>query len=256
VTTFDAILPAGGTLDAEFAAKVGTSSKALIEVGGQTVLRRTIEAVRAGSPRRVVVAGTEEVVAHPDSDLADLKVPSGHSGPDSILKGLNDLLALPNPPDRVLIVTTDLPFITGDAVRSFLEKCPESAAVCVPLLTAPEFLAMFPGSRSLYMPLKDGDWTAGCAYLMDVAAYRKALPDLEHLFQVRKSKIGMVKMLGLRFLIKFLTKTLTVEDVEAKILQMLQCQGKAVLHSAPELAYDIDNYEEYVYARERMEGKR
>lgn len=255
VTTFDAILPAGGTIKPEFAGMVGTRNKALVTLAGRTVLARTIEAVR-GLPevRRVVVAGTEEVLSHEDAKAADATVPSGGSGPDSIVRCLNHLLEQPNPPQKILIVTTDLPFVDSAALRRFLDACPAESEVCVPLITAPEFLGKFPNSRSTFVPLKDGLWTAGCAYVMDVEAYRRALPHLEKLFLVRKSKIGMVKLLGFSFLVKYLRKTLVVKDVEGKIVQILNCKGSAILNSPPELAFDIDAPEEYMYAKRLLEG--
>ena len=255
MTTFDAILPAGGTLEPEFAELVGTSNKALVKLGGQTVLARTISAVR-GLPevRRVVVAGTDEVLAHSDAKLADASVPSGGSGPDSIFRCLNHLLGQPDPPSKILIITTDLPFITTEALRTFLDQCPPESEICVPLMTAPEFLKRFPDSRSTFIPLRDGDWTAGCTYLMDVSAYKKALPHLEKVFLVRKSKVGMIRLLGLAFLVKYLRKTLVVKDVERKNLDILQCKGTGVLHSPPELAFDIDAPGEYEYAKQHLGG--
>ena len=43
----DVILPAGGRISGEFAAETGVGVKALIEIGGRTVLQRTIDALRA-----------------------------------------------------------------------------------------------------------------------------------------------------------------------------------------------------------------
>ena len=55
-----------------------------------------------------------------------------------------------------------------------------------------------------------------------------------------------------KFLVKYLTKTLTVRDVEAKIEAMLGCSGSAVLNSPPELAYDIDDLGDYDYTMEHL----
>lgn len=246
MTTFDAILPAGGTLDPELAAQVGAQNKALIPIGGQTVLRRTIEALRGtGRVNRIVLVGTDEVRNHPDAALATDLVTSGTSGPDTIFRGLKHLAALPDAPSQVLIVTADLPFLTPEIIRSFLEKCPPEAEVCVPLATKEEYQARFPGSGATFIPLKDNAWTAGCAYVMNVAAFTRALPDLERLFLVRKSKIGMIRLLGAKFLFKYLTKTLVLQDVESKIVSLLGCSGRAILSSPPELAFDIDDLEDY-----------
>ncbi len=112
---FDAILPAGGHIDAEFAAKVGTSSKALIRFGDQTILERTILALKAtGRVERIVISGPPEVRDSEAAKLATKTVPSGNSGPESILFALKSLMAEPNPPkegcrrnDRLAVPDTE-----------------------------------------------------------------------------------------------------------------------------------------------------
>lgn len=253
MTTFDAIIPAGGSIDPEFAARVGTTSKALIPFADRTVLRRTIEALQGtGRMNRIILVGTPEVLAHPDAKLAQEHVPAGTSGPDTIFKGLKHLAGLPNPPSKVLIVTADLPFLTPENLEYFLSRCPEDRGLCVPLITKTEYQTRFPDSTATFIPLQDESWAAGNTYVMDVAAFTRALPDLEKLFQVRKSKIGMIRLLGFDFLIKFLWKKLTIKDIENKVARLLGCSGGPVMGASAELAYDVDDLEDYEYAMKHM----
>lgn len=250
---FDVILPAGGTIDATFAAEVGTQSKALIPFEGETLLARTLRALRdSGRINRSILVGTPEVLQHPDAQLADLRYEAGTSGPDTILKGLKHLIALPNPPQKILIVTADLPFLSPKVIQDFLDLCPNDRDVCVPLISAKQYADRFPGSGATFIPLREESWTAGCAYVMDVKAFQNAMPHLERVFAVRKSKIGMIKLLGPMFLVKYLTKTLTLRDVERKITSLLQCSGSPVQGAPAELAYDIDDFEDYSYAVTRI----
>jgi len=253
VTTFDAILPAGGNLDATLAERVGTPNKALIPFEGRTILARTLDALEgSGRVGRTILVGTPEVQAHPDAKRASRFLPAGTSGPDTIFRGLKSLLEEPSPPAKVLIVTTDMPFLSPELVIQFLDLCPADKDICVPLVTKSQFLGRFPGADATFIPLRDDSWTAGCAYVMDVAAFQRALPHLERLFQNRKSKVGMIRMLGFGFLWKFVTKTLTVPDVERKIQSMLHCSGSAILNAPAELAYDIDFLDDYEYALEHL----
>lgn len=249
MTTYDAILPAGGTIPPEFAERVGTPNKALIRFGERTILERTLDALNAsGRVNRSIVIGTEEVLQSDAVRGAHQTHLAGGSGPDNIVKGLKALAAAPNPPQKVLIVTTDLPFLTGEIVNDFLNRCPVDTDICVPLITKEQYQGRFPNSTATFVPLKDNVWTTGCAYVVDVQAFVNALPYVERVFQNRKSKLGMAKLLGPTFLVKFLSKTLTVPDVEAKIRSLLNCSGRAILNAPPELAYDIDDLEDYEYA--------
>ncbi len=249
--TYDAILPAGGTVDATLAAASGTSNKALIKFGDQTILSRTLACLReSGMIRRTVVVGPDDVHQSLSGSDVDILLPAGQSGPDNILSGLQALLELPDKPQKVVVVTTDLPFLTPDMVRDFIASCPPDSDICLPLCSKADYQRRFPNSNSTFVPLKDGVWTAGCLYLLDVEALQRAKPHIDRLFEVRKSKVGMVRVLGFKFLVKFITKTLTVRDIERKIETLLNCSGSAILNSAPELAFDIDYLDDYEYALE------
>lgn len=249
MTRFDVILPAGGRLSPEFASQVGVDNKALITFEGETILERTIRALKlTNRTNRIIVIGPKEVAESPGGRLADAVLEPLDSAPKNILNGLKHLMALESPPQKVLVVTTDMPFLTPQLLNNFIDACPEDRDICIPLVTKESFIARFPGATASFIPLKDNTWTAGCAYVMDAAALQKCIPQFERVFANRKSKLGMAKLLGLKFLIKVITKTLTVPEVETKIQEMLGCTGKAIFNSPPELAYDIDDQEDYDFA--------
>ncbi len=257
MTKYDVILPAGGTIEAAFAEKVGTDSKALVEIGGTTVLERTMAALKgSGVVNRTVVIGGEKVRNSVGGKLADFTLPEGSTGPENIFRGLDALAKADNPPDKVLIVTCDLPFLTPELIKGFVESCPEDRDICVPLVNQKSFHARFPGTDASFVALKDDVWTTGCIFVIDVAALRKARPHIERVFENRKSKFGMAKLLGPAFVYKWLRKQLTLADVEAKIQSLLGCSGRAIVHSAPEFTFDIDYIEDYEYAVESVKSGR
>ncbi|HVT11999.1 MAG TPA: NTP transferase domain-containing protein [Fimbriimonadaceae bacterium] len=246
--TYDAILPAGGRIDAEFAKVVGTEYKALIQINGKTLLGQALDALEStGLIRSTIVIGPDEVLVSDDGQRATYKLPPGETGPDNIYRGLNQLLNEPTPPQKVLIVTTDLPFLSAEAITAFLSRCPADKDICIPLIRESDFHRRFPNTTATFVKLKDDSWTTGNIFLMDVEALKKSKPHIDRVFANRKSKIGMAKLLGPVFVLKFLTKRLTLIDLEAKILSMLGCSGAAVTDSDPELHYDIDFIDDYEY---------
>lgn len=252
----DVVLPAGGRIDGRFAAETGVGVKALIDLRGRTVLERTLNALReTGRVRRAVVVGPREIADHPCSKLADAVLPEGgDSGPANIVRGLEWLSETSSArADRVLIVTTDLPFLTADAILAFIDSCPPEADVCAPLVGKEAFEARFPGyrrSRSQYVALADGQWTMGCVFLVNPEAIRANRDRIEQAFAVRRSQIGMTRLLGFGFIVRLLTCRLSVAHLEARCTQVLGCSARGVPESPPELAYDLDNVEEYRYAAE------
>lgn len=248
VSTFDAIVPAGGTIDPEFAAKVGTDQKALIEFNGQTMLESVLQALRdSGMIRNIVVVGSKEVQAKA-ANFAAIGLEQGDSGPENIFRGLAKLQEKDPNLDQALIVTCDLPFLSPEIVQRYLKLCPTDKDICVPVITAADFERMYPGTTSTYVKTKDGTFTIGGIFLMNAKKMPELRGSIEKVFQRRKSTLGMALLIGPAFILKYLTKTLRIRDLENKIESMFKCTGKAVLNSPVELAYDIDYLDDYEYA--------
>jgi GTP:adenosylcobinamide-phosphate guanylyltransferase len=247
--SLDAILPAGGRLTGEFAGEAGVTVKALIRIDGRTVLERTIETLRStGIVNRIVVVGPSELALHPATRGADSVITEGDSGPDNILRGIDWLEAQGSIAERVLVVTTDLPFLTSAAIRAFVEACPASGDICVPILRGEAFNARFPDSPATFAALADGAWTMACGFLLDPLAVRRNYTRIQQVFDARKSEMAMARLLGPLFILRYLTKRLRVEDIERRCTEILNCRGIAVRNAPPELAADIDTIEDYRHA--------
>jgi len=253
--TVDAVLPAAGRIAGAFAAEAGAEVKALIRLGGATVLERTLATLRAaGGVGRIVVIAPREVQGHPAARGADAVLEERDSGPSNILLGLEWLREAGGGalPERALVVTTDLPFLTPEVVNRFLASCRPEADLSVPLVRREEFEARFPGHAMQYVRLREGEWTMGCAFLVNPAVFLANRAHLERAFAARKSKLKMARLLGLSFILRFLARRLTVADIEARCLAMLGCTGGGITGSPPELAFDIDGPREYRYAAEQF----
>lgn len=246
----DAILPAGGRISGDLTRAMGTEVKALLRFNGETLLTRALMALRGtGRVRRVVVVGPPEVAPQAER-LADVVLPETDSGAGNILRGLEWLRTANEGTnaDRVLLLTTDLPFVTADAITGFLDSCPPELDLCVPLLNRQEFEARFARSSTRYVHLRDGEWMIGCAMLLNPAAIMRNRAMIEQVFAARRSQLGMARLLGPLFILRFLARRLTVRQVEAKCLRLLGCTGGAIRGCAPELGFDIDYPQDYEYA--------
>jgi CTP:molybdopterin cytidylyltransferase MocA len=246
----DVVLPAGGRIAGHLAREAGTDVKALLPFDGRTVLARTLETLRAaGRVRRIVVVGPNEIVRYAER-LADVVLPETDSGAGNILRGLEWVRAANEGThsERVLILTTDLPFLTADAITGFLDACPPEMDLCVPVLNRQEFEARFARSASRYVHLRDGDWMIGCAFLINPVALLRNRAMVERVFAARRSQIAMARLLGPLFVLRFLTRRLGMKQIEAKCLELLGCTGGAVRGCEPGLAFDIDYPEDYRYA--------
>lgn len=247
----DAILPAGGLISGPFAREAGVTAKALIQLGRWTMLERTLATLKATERiGRTVVIGPEEVTSHAAALSADAALLAGTSGAANIFRGLEWLYAAHGRryPDRVLIVATDLPFLTPDAVTGFLDLCPAGLDLCLPIFERGEFERRFPRVPAPYVRLRDGEWIIGCAVLVDPKALVRNRQTVERAFATRRDRLAMARTLGLPFVVQFLLRRLTVPRVEQHCLRVLGCTGRAIRGCAAELAFDIDYVENYRYA--------
>jgi molybdopterin-guanine dinucleotide biosynthesis protein A len=255
VSTYDAIVPAGGTIDAEFAARAGTSVKALIEFNGITMIETVLNSLKeTGKIRNIVVIGERRIQEIAEKHGAHGLEP-GQTGPENIFRGLDKLQQLEGNLDRAMIVTCDLPFLTSEIVLKYMQLCPTDKDICVPIIDADEFTRTYPGTTSTFVKTRDGTFTIGGMFMMNGNRLRDLRPAIERVFAKRKSKVGMAMLIGPGFVLKWLTKSLTIRDLERKIESMLGCTGSAVRGAPVELAYDIDDLEDYDYAVTHLESK-
>ncbi len=247
---FDAILPAGGHISGPFAEQTGCDIKALIPFGGQTILERAIDTLRAtGRVRRIVVVGAEQTLQVANSCGVEGAILEGATGPENNILGLKWLQSQPGgATNRVLITTTDLPFLTPQTLNAYIDACPADADVAIPLVSRAAYERRFPGSIIEYVRLRDGEFTVGCTFVVNAATLLVNLPHFERAFAARKSNLRMARLAGARISWRLITRQLTVRDIEARASRIAHCRGVAVFDTPAELAYDIDVPEEYAYA--------
>ncbi len=245
----DVILPAGGRISGEFAELAGVETKALIRWGERTILQRTLETFHSiDGVNRVTVIGGDDVLEQAREYEVEGVVREGGSGPENIFRGLEWLRAQPNPADRVVIATTDLPFLTPQAVAHFLNACRDEAHIGVPVVRGEVFDTHFPNTVSEYVSLKEGQVTIGCVFQISPEALFRARPQIEQLFEARKNILAMARTVGVGTILRLLTKQLAVRHIEARCQKAIGCSGYAVMDAHPELAYDIDTIEDYKIA--------
>lgn len=252
----DVVLPAGGRISGAFAQAAGAEIKALIRVGEQTILRRTIEVFRdTGRVGRIVVIGPEAALEEARAAGADGTILEGDTGPENFFRGLAWLREQSSDPAaRVTIAATDLPFLTPEAINHYWDFCPAQADVAVPVLAKAAFEARFPGSENIYVPLREGQITLGCVFQVNPDVLLRNRPHIERVFRARKSQFQMARLVGWRVALGLAAKRLTLRAIEERCGQILGCRGAGVPDCAPELGFDIDQPQEFHYVRQQREG--
>lgn len=237
----DAVVTAGGRLSPAAAQTYGTDVKALVRVGGRTLLDRVVGALR-GVPSigRIAVVGPQSARAQTHS--VDEWVDEFATGEENLLAALRV-----GTTDRIVLSASDLPFVTSRSYEELIGRA-EDADAAYPIFTRAEFLAAYPGGRSSFAKLADGEWTGGSAFVVNRNRFLSRSALLERGFGARKSLTGLAMLLGPLLLFKYVTGTLRIRDVEARASSLLAARVKAVTRLDPALAMDCDDARDFDYA--------
>lgn len=240
-----AVITAGGRVDGAFAQALGTGVKALAPFGGSTLLERTITAAREIGIERIAVIGGAEVRSA-CSHLVERVIDESSSGSDNLLSALH---AWDDDPP-LLYLTSDMPFVSGEALSAFLRAAPHDA-LAMPLTEWPDFASRFPGAPPFGVTLAGERVVNGGAFLIPARASQAIEAFAVRFFDARKSVWKMARLTGPALLLQFVLRRLGIAQLEAQAGRLLGIPAKAVRNAPAELAYDIDVYEEYRYALAR-----
>lgn len=248
MSVFDVVIPAGGTIDADFARRIGSPYRALAPLGSDKVpvLQHVVNTLRgSGAVGRIVCVAPPAVQAAVSG--VDHWLPAGDSGPQNILAGLRTLC----PDALALVCTSDLPLMTPEAVTRFVSLLTPDAAVAVGMVRANAYNAAFPDAPpSTFVELRDmGPVTLAGLFAVRPAALFQRQALLDSLFGARKSQAWMAGIFGPRLLLAWAMHRLTLSALTARAEALLEATVQVVDHTNPALAYDMDTADDYEYVK-------
>ena len=246
----DAIILAGGETPGKLKAALGASTpveRALLEINGRTVIDSILESFIgvAEIENVVVVGGPSTLVAIENLLPRTIGVAAQRTLVENIMAGANACSS-----SQLLLCTCDIPLVTSQTWREFL------AAVQLQNLEAAYSIASrasveknFPEGKRTYATLRDGTFTGGNAFVLPRAGMEQLKGLIDAGYRARKNPLGLARLLGLSFLLKAVTKKLSIADLEQKATQILKCRAGAVVMKDASLAFDVDKMEDYELAQ-------
>ena len=236
--------PAGDPL----AAACGVSYKALVPLTGRAMLARVVATLRGStSVGRIVVCGLAPAaltgapglaaaLAEAEVTFAPADRTSGGSAALAI-----ERLALAAP---LLITTADHPLLRSETVDRFCAASAATAAdVTFGLAPAELVRAEFPDARRTYYRFREGDYCGCNLYALLSAAGCAAPAAWARVEAHRKRPWRMLRMLGVRVLLRFLTRRLALADVTAQVRARLGLRVEPVVLSDATAGFDVDSLE-------------
>jgi molybdopterin-guanine dinucleotide biosynthesis protein A len=244
-----AIVMANGSAD-KLATKLGATHKALLDIGGKTMIDRVVDALRAAPEITHVV-----VACRKDGPLAEYlrgKVDLAESEAPTFVDGISAGFAAMPEVSRALLVTCDMPLLTPASVGAIVGEA--AARPDIDLLYAMVDINLtkqaYPEAHRTAIRLKEGSYTAAGVCVVSRRFIEQSGPILLEAFKQRKSKIGMARLFGISFLAKFALGVLSVKGLVKRAEEMLGCSCAAVELPFAECGFDVDTEKDLAAARE------
>lgn len=242
----DAVVLAGGPADELAMQQPGAPNKAFVKIGGIALVTRVVQALRSSATvDRIVVVAPREVHDRSDLHVADELRPDGARITDSLRSGLSGFQG--DPP--ALVVTSDLPVLTGEAVDDFVERVRAADAdVAYGCVEKSVHLARFPQVPHTWARMRDGTFCGAGL----VALKPRSLPQLERFIErlgaARKSPLRLASLFGWDVLARFAVGRLSVAAAETRASGILGAPVRAIVSPYAETAVNVDRVSDIALA--------
>ena len=242
-----AVVLAGGGGSEPIGRARGISNKALVKVAGQPVIATVVTALGQAElvDSLVVVTDNDSPVAEAVPSDIPVTAVEGSNFLDTVMAGFAHF----HQRDRVLVVTSDLPLLTPEAIDHFVAASLDSGAeLCYSIVKADLLEEIDPGGARVAVRLRDGEYSGGNLALLSRGFIEREGARLNQAFVGRKSPVRLARMLGLSFIVRMLLGVLTVEDAVKRACQLLHCEAAAIVSPYPEVGFDLDRPEQIAAA--------
>jgi GTP:adenosylcobinamide-phosphate guanylyltransferase len=253
VSIFTALVLAGSRGGADpVAVYAGVSHKGLIQLGGQTLLRRVLKALDGAGAMRIGVSFNDPAVG---AELGRLnlhapvtRIEAAGSPSLSVRQGAE---ALETP---LLVTTVDHALLQPEWVRQFLADAPKDADIAV--LLAPEAVvrAAAPQTKRTYLKFRDGRYSGCNLFLLRTPRALEVVDLWRRVEAYRKQPWRIALMFGPAMLIGYALGLLTLDGAIRRIGRRAGVVAAAVRTPYGLAAVDVDKPADLDLVRGIVEG--
>lgn len=233
--TFNAVVLAGSRGGIEdVAAYAGVDDKAMIVVGGRTMLDRVVDALRRAGADRIVVAVSSQAVR--DHAVAlNVEVIEAASGPSESTARALALLGAP-----LLVTTADHALLEPEWITDFLADVPDDGDVAALLARRDIIERDVPGTSRTYLRFADSDWSGCNLFYLATPRAMAAVTFWREVEADRKRPWRIVRRLGPGLLLRYLLRRLTLVEALAHVGRSIGVRAFPVASRSGLAAVDVD----------------
>ena len=259
-SSVNAVVIAGGRIAPEFAEAVGTDSKGLIKILGKPSIEYVVEALRGVAlVDRIAIVGPEVYREQPVAGMVDHVIAEGEHITENLIRAIEALGA----EKEVLMLTSDMPLVTLEALDDFLARCPADAEACYPVTRRRPTVRLFPNRVFVYLPLQEGWITHTCLLLFRPQLLLDNRAFIERFVARRRSLWSAAFTVGVGFLLRFLLSwqipllRYSMADISRRMGKITGAKNLVgMIIEYPEIALDIDKASDVPFIEEYIQARR
>lgn len=241
-TELAAVVLASGSTD-RVATYAHAETKAAVRFGGRQLVAYVLAALlESDRVDRIVCVGRTGVLDDPVADATGrvTRIGGGERLVDSLALGLGAAACFE--PDRILVVSADLPWLAAADVDAFVSGAP-AVDLVYPVVAREAMERRFPAQRRTYARLREGEFTGGNMILIRPDIVPNLLPLIEDAYRARKNPFALASLIGWDLGIRLLLRNLPVAVAERRVSRLLNGTARALITDNAAIAADIDRPE-------------
>jgi NDP-sugar pyrophosphorylase family protein len=239
----DAIVTAGGIPQPDELLYPYTQgiAKAMLDIAGKPMIQWVLDALSASQKvESVVLIGLTA-----DSGVTCSKpvtyIPNQGGMLENIIGGIKKVIELHPDMHHVLLVSSDIPAITGEMVDWVIDSAMQTDEdVYYNVVRRDVMEARFPGSKRSYTRLKDIELCGGDMNVVRTAMVTREQETFDKLIAARKNVFKQAALIGYDTLLLLVLRAITLVGAIKKVTRRLNLTGRAIVCPYAEVAMDVD----------------
>lgn len=227
----------------------GVSHKALLDVGGSSMLARVVTALRAVPQVARIVIATDraDLLEHLPPGEKPVSVMQAGAGPSASVA-----LALQSLGAPLLVTTADHALLQPQWVQEFLAADTRDADALIALARRESVMRAAPATLRTWLSFADDDYSGCNLFLLRTAATLNIVAMWQELEAVRKRPLTLLRRLGLGYVLRYRFGWLRLDAALRRLGQLCGARISPVILSDGRAAIDVDKPEDLALVRQML----
>jgi NDP-sugar pyrophosphorylase family protein len=239
----DAIVTAGGIPQPDELLYPYTQgiAKAMLDIAGKPMIQWVLDALSASQKVESVVLIGLTAESGVTCSKPVTYIPNQGGMLENIIGGIKKVIELHPDMHHVLLVSSDIPAITGEMVDWVIDSAMQTDEdVYYNVVRRDVMEARFPGSKRSYTRLKDIELCGGDMNVVRTAMVTREQETFDKLIAARKNVFKQAALIGYDTLLLLVLRAITLEGAIKKVTRRLNLTGRAIVCPYAEVAMDVD----------------